>query len=262
MKNSLFYCLLTFLVLASCNLKNENKSIAVAKTLATSQITDTLPCFSGSQIYHETAYLWQASWATYNNEIGNGNAGEPYTNSPQLNFEEHRLNALQSEVVNAPNPGVLLWYILLNENDTIPSLAMQNTVSCIIYNQSTILVAHLNGNPNSIISPADLEIYKQNWSDAGEKNLSVHTKVYGYNYSWVRIQEYIDADRDTSGIFVSYGLRTIVPDEIGYDVDSLTNKTGSVIYCNVMYGNEDEENDLSYLGDFALPCPTYCGELF
>jgi len=259
MKHSLSYCLILYLALASCKPKNEYKNIEESETLTTSQTTDTLPCFTSYQVFTETAFLWQASWVSYYNRFKGGR----YNDSPRVSFDEQSLNGLYNEVKNEVHPGVLMWYTLLDQNDSIPSLAIQNTIACKIDPAGTILLASGNDPTLTVdnISQEYLDSIKHNWHEVGEQNPAVYTEVNGYNYEWDSIQNLMNLSTGPQAIYIHYGLRTIEPDEsANYATSTDPDKTGSIIYCNVIYGNTFEVNPTATLLDFAMPCPTFCGD--
>ena len=254
MKYSILIFTTTLLFTYSCQPSENKVQNAASHSVVTN--ADTLAeCFSSSQIYNETAFLWQASWVTYYNQFRNGN----YLNSPQINFEENLLNQMNAQVLSEADAGVMIWYVMLSENDSIPSLAVQNTISCIPDTNSIIILAPGNGSANSTISHDDLRTYRTNWRQSSENNLDVFTPIYGYNYSWTSLRTLLDGNSQADGIFINYGLRTIGPEETYYGTSPFTDKTGSVVYCNVLYNSDEEGNPLAFLLDFAMPCPTYCG---
>lgn len=257
MKNSILLFFTLAILTFACKPSIENNSATSEITKSSSPKADiSNSCFSSYNIYEETAFIWQSSWVTYYDEY----RGAEYDDSPQFQFEEVKLNALYSEVSSLSDPGIIIWYVMTDQNDPYPSLAMQNTASCNIANQGTILMSHRDGSPNTIISQANLDTYKANWISDGDKNPSVYTEVYGYNYSWASVRSLMAENTSSSGIYINYGLRTIGPDESEYFEANATNLTGSVVYCNVIYDSPIEVSPRAMLDDFAMPCPRFCGD--
>ncbi len=261
MKNSILFSFILILSFTSCKQKDspKNHSISdVAKSLE--DIIADHDCFSSYQIYSETAYLWQEGWVSYYNRFRGGS----YKNSPRVSFDAQNLNILYNEVKDKEHPGILMWYTLLDPSDSIPSLAIQNTVACEIDPAGTILLAAGNDVTSTVdtISEGYLDTIKQIWNDAGKLNPNAHTEINGYNYLWDSIQSLMNLSTGSQGIYIHYGLRTIGPDESSYyGLSTDPNKTGSVVYCNVLYGNNFEADSSATLLDFAMPCPRFCGDI-
>ncbi|MDF1695645.1 MAG: hypothetical protein P1U56_07445 [Saprospiraceae bacterium] len=257
MKYSILYSVLILFVFLNCNESKKSTSIKNLNSSTTTIDSTIVPdCFASSKIFHQTAYLWQQSWLSYQHEFNN----DSILSSPQLNFDEDLLNSMYQYVSDSLFPGVIIWYVMLSESDPYPSLAIQNTVSCSIDTRSPILLSTYNSDSTSIITQRTLNIYKENWKEKGEETGSVYTPVYGYNYSWNSLNTLMSQNTIRSGIFISYGLRTIEPGEEGNYDSSDTPRSGSVVYCNVLYESEHEKNPLTTLLDFAMPCPEYCGD--
>jgi len=188
--------------------------------------------------------------------------GGSYDDSPKVTFDEQNLNSLYSEVKEEDHPGVLMWYTLLSPSDSIPSLAIQNTVECEIDLGGTILLASPNDSTLTVdtISQSYLNTIKDNWSKTSFITPGVYTRINGYNYEWDSIQQLMNLSAGPQGIYIHYGLRTIGPDEAeNYATPTDPDKTGSIIYCNIIYGDNFELNPTATLLDFAMPCPEYCG---
>ena len=122
-------------------------------------------CFTDYRIFGETAFLWQQSWVSYYNAFQDGN----YNASPFLRFDKESLDQLYSEVRGQSNTGVLLYYVMQEEDDAYPSLAMRNTVSCQIDTDGTIIMASSDTSDVRTISQAELTTYMNNWNNTAKK---------------------------------------------------------------------------------------------
>ena len=257
MKNSILLVFLFIISLAFCTLKDGPKNQSILNK--TSSAADSKPeCFTSYQVYTETAIMWQESWVSYYDSLREGN----YDDSPRVSFDALNLNSMYSEVKDSTHPGILMWYTLLDSNDLIPSLAIQNTVGCKIDSEGTILLASGNDTTHTVntITQGYLDIIKENWSKSGILTPGVHTKINGYNYEWDSIQQLMNLSTGPQGLYVHYGLRTMEPSESdNFATPKNPNKTGSIIYCNIIYGDNFETNPSATLLDFAMPCPIYCG---
>lgn len=258
MKSLVFFSLLVLFIVFSCNPRSNNNEINPnVKHITTNDIAVDTTCFSSYQIYKETGYIWEESWVNYFNQY----KGTDYNTSPKVFFSENNLLQLQAYSPNAQ--GVLIYYILIDTNAIYPSLAMVNTISCTpnfgIPNSSSILMSNGVDSSQKFISLQAFNTYKNNWSIRGSKEANVFTSVDGYNYSWNSIRSLLDSSTIHSGVFVKYGLRTIEPgDAADYMTVPETTMTGSVVYCNMLYGANASGVEGVALYDFAKPCPIYC----
>lgn len=296
MKNSIFYCLVLLLIVASC--KQDNKEAdtsteeSVKKEVASKSESRPVvtECFSDQKILPEAAFLWQGGWIyLYNFDLFSKEEGDAYKKSPQTFFDETVMTILYNEVAeeDRANAGVLISYISTPQaaNDsfmTPPGLAIQNIVDCnkasggtiYIYPYQGINGAKLgepyNGNPE-LSNQSDLDVLKQNWvnqiTTPSEKR-NVYSLTESYIHSWKSLMDNgIGKNATDIGISVNLGLRTLEP---GEEDDFPTNPgsnpdgtagAGAIVYVNVLYfGGTEWKNDDSfpYMDNFARPCPIYC----
>lgn len=233
------------------------------------------------RIYPQTTWIWAESWVSAFNHIYT----DTISSSPELYFDKESLTQLKSNDAT----GVRLYYILRNESDKIPSLAMVNIVNCKdkICDEKCVLVSWVNPEtgtwvkpdlpllPNpAFISYSDFNEYKKNWEIADVKK-DGYIQVTAYNYSWNTINTLSSVEKGMNGIRVKYGARTIeLSEEKEYGVvekDTVEGKlpiTGNIVACNVLLGWNSETKSfkeaLIALAedeglDFAKPCPQYCG---
>ncbi|MDC8002454.1 hypothetical protein POV27_00190 [Aureisphaera galaxeae] len=262
MKHSILYLLALVLLGMSCKQGQKQETTSTSeKTIFQDPPTPPtpLPCVSNYQIYDETAYLWIESWATYNNSLSENNNYTIET-VPNISFSADSLKSLQDHDLEAN--GVLLFYIKNNVSDPIPSLAMVNTKDCVpqpndCENGNCILASWYEGD-QEFISEEKFNEYQRNWCKSADATV-VFTPVYAFNYSWDAINDHL-ADGNGEGIDIKYGLRTIGPsDTAEFTEEASDTITGSVVYSNIIYGQGQNFNNIRAF-DFAMPCPTYCGD--
>lgn len=217
----------------------------------------TLSCLDTYIIYEETAKMWGESWTSV---FGNGNV------SPVVQFSDDNLNKLREFSSN--HFGVRIYYILINNNETTPSLAIVNTEDCDTDQQcdgddTCFLVSQIGKDIKQFFITKDsLDIYKERWSSYAKSDpILKHTPVEGYNYSWAKLDTLINAsasENTNPGINISYGLHTLGPLDTELYTGSVSKDiTGSIVYANIMYPNTSSKS-FSLDSDFALPCPAYC----
>lgn len=258
MRFSIFYCLLFMLISISCKHTPEHpESTTPERPLLEEELS--LSCIDTYIIYEETAMMWEKSWASV---FGNGET------SPVVPFPNDQLEQLKR--LSRNQFGVRIYYILINEDETTPSLAMVNTEDCDTdqqcgENATCFLVSQIIGKETKqfFTTKDSLDIYKERWSTYSKSNLILmHTPVEGYNYSWNKLDSLM-SDSETSGntdpgINISYGLHTLGPLDTELFTGSVsTDVTGSIVYANVMSPNTSNKS-LSLDSDFAMPCPAYC----
>ncbi len=251
--------MVSILMIASCNDRPTDKDIQITpqSEIVKTSLSDNLQCWDDDyQIYLETAVLWQDSWTSVYQESG-------LSDSPKLFFGLSDLEALELKANGSK--GVRILYILPSENpnDTIPSLAIVNiedgTCSAVsdCLDSKCALVSRYDEGRQYFEDYSIVQTYQQRWIDHSNK-LMIHTPVYGYNYSWNKIMSSVDKEASGPGIWVKYGMRTLGPyDSEEYTEENPGNITGSIVYCNIVYG-EDPANSTQELFDFAKPCPIYC----
>lgn len=254
MKTSLSYCLLIMITISACNnsesqKERESSSLNLAATseaIASDTCTD-----SGYQLYLQTALMWQESWRSIYNKDEN--------ETGKLGFSMLNVDSLKNMV---PTPDAIRLYYCLISSDSIPSLAMVNLLNCTdqydVSRKSVLISDPVKGQyfeyPDSLVE------YASRWKTYSDnQELKVHSPVYAYNYSWEELAKTIDFGTATE-LFVTFGLRTLSAEEYNefhYTEASKNQIMGSIVYCNVIYG-EDPDNSTQQLFNFARPCPIYC----
>jgi hypothetical protein len=267
MKNSIIYLLVLMLCIVSCKEQPKETIIETAKDeliSKTRSVIDRTNCFASQQIYPQTAWVWSQTWVSAYNYLNP--SFPPTSSSPELFFKGKDLSDFKAE--NAT--GVLLYYILFNDRETIPSLAMINTSGCEIIkcNGKCVLISRYD--PGKLFSDEDnyitykaFEKYQKIWVDS-DKEGDAYALVKGYNYTWVKLKKLSETG---AGIRVKYGARTIeASEEEEYGIENSA-ITGNIIACNVLIGWVREESFEDALRasshedlDFAKPCPEYCGQ--
>lgn len=266
MKNSFFYYLILLLISASCKQPNEQQKLVDTETATVddNESEDPKRCIASDKIYAGTAWIWSQSWVSYFKAT---RANYTDTTSPVIFFSKEQLNALKS--IDTMANGARLYYILKDETDSIPSLAMVNTFNCsekVISNVAkSVLVSWYKGN-QEFVTNSEFQNYTTYWGDycksIAKKN-PAFTKVWAYNYAWNTLDN-LSKEEDLA---VKYGLKTLEPsDRDDYDIKDL-NITGNVVICNILVGRSSIPltfANLKRLGggegelDFAKPCPIYC----
>jgi len=273
MKNSILSLCIVAVLFMSCNKTNKKELVVSAQNNTTNKVAvettsdttafDGTNCFSSEDIYGATAFIWQESWVAYYNEFKP--IDHPYEDSPKISFNGDVMTAINSYFKSREggNKGVLISYVSQGDgsNNGIPGLAIQTAGDC-TPNDGIIYVSYEDGT-NGPISADNLAILKNNWADYTsdlDSDIGGVTLAAGYMYGW---DSFSGAALEL-GISISFGLRTLEPDEVQGFEDSDALKTGSVIYCNIMYIGTNEANitegsiSSAPLSDFAKPCPTYC----
>jgi len=257
MKTILIYGILAVALIAACNDPEEKKmkEIVGNAEVVVSQDEDTCTD-SGYQIYMETATIWEQSWAAVYNTSENPLHEKRW-------FSKADLDALWDMDPSAED--VRLYYCLIDSSDVIPSLAMVNINLCDDVTDCEIpcvLISEIDGSQYFVTAQTASQ-YTKNWRDRSIDQLEVHTPVYAYNYSQEEIANLMDANSlEKQGIWVKYGLRTLGPGDTNLYTETKEPAndtiTGSIVYCNVIYGDDPGKNVRQYF-DFALPCPRFCG---
>jgi len=257
MKKFLYLIPVLFLGLASCDntkIERENDFSKILNPENTNQLTDTCTD-TGYQIFKQTAKMWEDSWLTYHSD--NDSARQV------LQFSKANIASLRASVPNSD--GIRLYYCLISSSN-IPSLAMVNIVGCenrYGINGDAILISDFSR--GQFFADKDtLHTYAELWKDYIDSlNLLIHTPVYAYNYSWTELSNTI-SNFQTSDLFVALGLRTLSADE--YDEFNCSpprndQVMGSIVYCNIVYGEEPIASTQEYF-NFAKPCPVFCDPTF
>lgn len=250
------------LILASCKQKEKDLGMVTAETMAMSfeEPSENPTCFTSYQIYEETAYIWQQSWLSYYGQYKN----TQLPTSPIIYFGRPELNQLYQEAKNQSNPGILLYYVLTESTNTIPALAIVNTVDCNPVWDDDILLSEMGDQTARIIPRDSFDLYQGYWVERAASARTA-TPVYAYNYSWQSLYNNLANKSDDYGMAVKFGLRTIEPDDIKlFSETADTTMTGSVVYCNIIafaqYGSNYSAETVTALYDFAMPCPEVCGD--
>lgn len=216
------------------------------------------------KIFKETAYMWEKSWS---NQFGTETSG-------RIKFSYDSIRKLQG--LESDPKGIRMYYCLMNERDTIPSLAMVNiddTCTDLINcdDGNCILFSELDTIQNEyFINQKTLDDYTQRWRNFVNSKRDIHSPVYAYNYEWASIEDMIDPEVVAPGLWVKYGLRTLSPAdtlEFGQRTVQVGDATitGSIVYCNITYGQSPmisigNRKSTNELFDFAKPCPRYCND--
>jgi hypothetical protein len=222
---------------------------------------------SDFKIYKETAYMWEKSWAnTYR-----------VATSAQVKFSYDSIKKLRG--LSLSSQGVRIYYCLMNDTDTLPSLAMVNINNCAdqvtCSDGNCILFSKLGTDQEEyFIDEKTLSNYRGRWQTFIDSKGEIHTPVYAYNYEWRSIEDMIDESSEDPGVWIKYGLRTITPSELTeFEQDTIRSDgyiiTGSIVYCNITYGQSPriraksretsvDSTEVNELFDFAKPCPRYC----
>jgi hypothetical protein len=268
MKNSICYYLIFLLIIISCKRVQESStSSTLEKTIIDAS---EYPCLDSDYImYKETAAMWEKSWAgLYTNPQGSSSI------SPILQFSNANIDALSKKITGSELIGMRVYYILLEEDEEIPSLAMVNLESCKKDQEcdDCVLISRIDGK-QEFISSDSVNILKGYWEKLSDKYFD-HTPVYGYNYSWPKIKELMDISENAvsntseAAINIKYGLHTLGPldTELYTDPDSTSKNstgvdvTGSIVYANIIYPHESQRSTADPEFDFAKPCPRFCPE--
>lgn len=257
MRYSILCCLFFMLISISCKHSPKHSESTISeKPFLEEELS--LSCIDTYIIYEETAMMWEESWASI---FGNGNV------SPVIQFPNHRLDQLKE--LSRTLFGVRIYYILIDEDETTPSLAMVNIDDCDTDQQcgsdaTCFLVSQIGKETKQyFITKDSLDLYKQRWDTFSKSNrVLMHTPVEGYNYSWRKLDSLMsdsNASGNTNpGINISYGLHTLGPLDTELFTGSVSEGiTGSIVYANVMYPNTSSKS-YSLDSDFAMPCPAYC----
>jgi hypothetical protein len=267
MKNSIY--LLAIMLWFSFSCTETNKKLQSEESVTrNTPVNDTIipvECyFPDTNIYKETVVIWENSW-----RLKHPN----YTvdSSPVLAFSIDSLIKLKKE--NAEADGVRMYYVIRDKLQRIPSLAMVNMTLCAVDKEcedACVLFSEL-GVGQTFITHSKFEGYKGLWQSQADSlaKVSGNIKVFAYNYSWSKIMAAAEA-RDDKGIWVTYGLRTLGPNDTHLFVkDPPKNITGGIAYCNIMWeSNPQIHRQSKALGqlagadqdefDFAIPCPAFC----
>ena len=247
--------------------KDETKAAEGAEITSAEETPPTkmIDCFSSYQIYPETAYLWEQSWINFYRQY------EKYQDTLPLKirFNEAILTRMYNQLKDSDTTkikGVLLYYVMTTNDQYFPSLVMVNTLNCAPVWDAESFEMVSPTSVNSSIDLAQFNTYKQFWEDWMNDNNHIYTNVSGYNYAWNELWSIVDSGNPESGMFVTYGIRTLEPgDNHDFGIKD-SSMTGSVVYCNILHkmipsyidtysGVSDGEMELL---DFALPCPIYC----
>lgn len=252
------------------NKQNVNTETVSTETVDSTNVSDYDCLDLDTEIYLETAAVWKESWKFVNASYRGSD--------PKLYFSSTNLDTFRDE--NAQ--GIRMYYILPDTTSTVPSLALVNITNCEINADcegnycvlASLLVDNNGASEQMFITYDTFETYRDNWIAAADdinKEDEAFLAVYAYNYSWDKIMEAADSGDD--GIWVQYGMRTLGPldSELYIEDYQFNDKTGYVVYANVVYWSEptnpDEDVDKSSDSDeqqsfdFAKPCPRYCPEL-
>lgn len=242
-----------FSLLGSCeNQKTPEVELSNAATTNDSDCS-TCDCFSTDyEIYPETTVIWEATWDMYHN-IDSVNA----MIYPPL-FDKDSLNQLR----NLGNfDGVRAYYGLMDEYDEIPAILLVNVDGncndAYQENQLTVLLGY--DSTCYFITPEEGAIYTENWENQySNQDSIIHTPVQAYNYDWSILNDVMD---ENGGVYFRYGFRTLSPGDSTYYSNDTTRFFGSVVYCNMIYGEYPDETStvLPARYDFAMPCPQACG---
>jgi hypothetical protein len=119
-------------------------------------ITD---CYDSDKINKNTVWIWEQSWIAAENAIDPTNT---VTSSPELHFSRENLNRLMPSLKE--NNGALVYYILRDETEKVPSLAMIQTEYCASQLEECegdcVLASWLNGE-QKFIRKDSLQKYKK-----------------------------------------------------------------------------------------------------
>ncbi|MEP0266026.1 hypothetical protein [Dokdonia sp.] len=270
MKKSVSYYLIFLLLIISC--KKENESVTIITEEKRIIETSEYPCIDSDYImYKETATMWEKSWAgVFTNPQENASI------SPVLQFSNDSINKLLDKFTGREPIGVRIYYILLEDKDIVPSLAMVNLESCKKDQtcDDCVLISTIYGE-EEFISSKEADTLRGFWEDASD-TYPDHTPVYGYNYGYEKIKELMNSSENAvsnpseAAINIKYGLHTLGPldTELFTDPNSPStdlNVTGSIVYANIIYANtintdnaQRNSADPEFDFDFAMPCPAYC----
>lgn len=262
MKNSIFSFIMVLLIMSSCKEAQKEEQTTTGEDSATEDTSLNSSCYNSVKIDKNTAWIWEQSWVSTETSIY---PKDSVSTSPELHFSTENIHLLMPPLKE--NNGALLYYILKDETEKIPSLAMIQTDKCVSQldqcEGNCVLASWYNGE-QEFIRRDSLQKYKSYWKTHIEGVLpSAKLFVEGYNYSWALI-DYLSKDKQ--GITVKYGVRTLGPGEIlefVSETDSLKNTVGIPVICNIIIGlkegqtfQEAAEEIEEY--DFAKPCPHYC----
>ncbi|MGD1848951.1 MAG: hypothetical protein ACFB10_26465 [Salibacteraceae bacterium] len=201
---------------------------------------------SGStfSLYGEGVRIWASGWreAHQTKEV------------KTLTIGTDQLETLRNS--NPESTGLRAYYYCKGYPDTIPGLAFVNVIGCLDDTVSQVLTIDGESGDQAWMNVSDVAPLTQNWRELSEqKSDEVHTPVYAYNYTW----EVVDAlypNARNGLLYITYGLRTISPQEDDFDTDD-NDQYGSVVYVNVL-SNATIKSDLTSSYDFTYPCPRHC----
>ena len=239
-----FVFVLSFAALLSCSAQTAQG----ASPLAAGDDQPDSCVASSYQLLPEAVNLWLGTWLYYHRTTYGRDT--PYGFDTPASY----WTTLQNKVPDAI--GVRMYYGLYKSTDTIPVLLITNVWGCsdtMPANDATPILMLGGATTVSWVSTETAATYTQSWRSLGSRKANVTSQVYAYNYSWATLNDIIDTD----GLVVSFGMRTIAPEESEFEQPT-DGTGGSVVYVNVLSGS-DQTDKVDYSYDFTLPCPKMCG---
>lgn len=230
-------------------------------------------CYDEAFIHNDTAKLWYNSFVYAGEDI----LGTPIPADLEVRFPKDMIIELKRRT-RGIDAGIRLYYILFDETERIPSLAMVLTRNCKAdyeeCDKKCVLFSSYSSEKNDIdglqgwMDHNELKKYTKNWTKFIEGIDKFTVKVEGYNYAWTTI---FDSMEVFDEFVVRYGVRTLGPGEIDEfkekgksdDTNDSDIIVGQPVLCNVIVARKedqttDEAFDETQEFDFAKPCPHFC----
>lgn len=243
---------LFFITLSSCteSIQPENplEQIVEGEESKVLKEEDENPCTKTAyQVYRKTVQMWEQSWK-WDNNISSEDPTKIFF------FSGENLNALHN--LDSNSNGVRMYYCLINEGDSIPSLALVNMNNCndLLSEGNSILIA--NGEGGEFIEASQAAQYTENWRNSPKYLSPFYLPINGYNYNWDIIQGILDYGGNIENrLYISLGLRTISPADSDFESAGLN--YGAIALVNILHGSS-QLSAVNHSFDFTMPCPQMC----
>lgn len=151
--------------------------------------------------------------------------------------------------------GLRMYYCLLSEKDTIPSLALVYMVNCddALKGGNSVLLSDENG--GHFISSKSAVVLTDHWRASTNYTSESQVAVNGYNYSWTVIADITGLKENTYGkLYLSFGQKSIASNDPYFDTYGI--KTESIALVNILHGT-DKLSNANHNLNFTMPCPKY-----